>query len=88
MREHLRESGAGSDSPWSFKYVGLDWNDPSGDDGVFVGDLVFVDEGPADGSFGGREVSVEVHNVKPVEKRDWEDFCSGNSPWDPVEGWG
>lgn len=83
VRDYLHEGGA-DDVGFPIDRCGV-----SGapiDDGIYIGDLVFVDDGPGDWP-GSREVAMELQNVRKATKEEWAAHCDGEWPWDPSP-WG
>jgi hypothetical protein len=49
-------------------------------DGIYIAELVFVDEGPGDWP-GSRETSIGVRNWRLATAAEWEEYVEGNWPW-------
>ena len=57
-----------------------------GDDGVYVCDLGWVDDGPGDWP-GSREVLPSIKTWRLATEKEWSRHLKNEWPWEPVEGW-
>ena len=51
-------------------------------DGVYVGELLLVDDGPGDWS-GSREVALQMRNARPATLEEWTAHLNGEWAWEP-----
>jgi len=57
------------------------------EEGVYVGELKMVDDGPADGSLGGREAVVDLVAHRLATEDEWKSHVGEEYPWDPNKEW-
>lgn len=51
-----------------------------GEQGLFIGNLAVVDDGPGDWP-GTRECAVVINELRPVTAAEWKAHCRGEWPW-------
>jgi hypothetical protein len=77
--DHLHENGSGaSEDGFAFAGHGVD-HEPL-PDGVYVGELVFIDDGPGDWP-GSREVAVSLRKTRLATVEEWTAHLNGEWPW-------
>lgn len=79
MCELITGLGADSDS-FDVEEMNLESDLPD-EDGVYVVDLVGVDDGPGDWP-GSRETTVALRHPRAATKEEWAAHCRGEWPWD------
>lgn len=78
-----------SASDWGVSGDTFDFEDCSIDhapleDGVYIGKLRFVDDGPGDWP-GSREAIIQFHDERPATKAEWVSYAQNEYPWVEAE---
>lgn len=70
--------GSGTSGDFSLEAAGVDHADLT--DGVWMGRLRLVDDGPGDEP-GTRECALELYDERPCTLEEWTAFLDGDFPW-------
>ncbi len=82
--DHVQEwvSDAGADHGDGFKFEQVDH--PPLIDGVWIGELKMIDDGPSDWSEQHRECVLSFINARPATKEEWKAHLDEEWPWEPM----
>ena len=72
------EDAGGNQDGFDLELVGVDFTIPA--DGLWVGDLKLIDDGPGDWP-GSREFALQIYAWRPGTTEEWASFRAGEWPW-------